>query len=282
MTEAGEDMQPLIKEGTDEVSKLGNDIEHFKVTAKHLNQIRETTQNDLGLNGIRSDGSARAGQLDLKTDQQIASEIGDHRMYMPGYITAVVGHGLAAPGYIAALVALLALANVFRSMDLLLLDKPSIPRAPLAPTTGRPAAAVMAPLVACFAIEALHQAWWSSVETIVSPITGIYLGYTIDATAVFMMGIAATGMVGLALSEGLLHPVGLSAVEVGLALSEGLLTATTPRALVLVGCFIVVGGLLCCIPWNGNLSATAYVFGSYACALGFFPLSNLALQAEID
>jgi len=33
-------------------------------------------------------------------------------MYMPGYVTAVVGHGLAAPGYIAALVALLALVNV--------------------------------------------------------------------------------------------------------------------------------------------------------------------------
>jgi hypothetical protein len=130
---------------------------------------------------------------------------------------------------------------VFRTMDQnhLLVDKPAIPRAQIAPT-GRPAAGLIAPLAVCFAIESLFQAWWSSVETLVSPITGIYLGYTIDATAVFMMGIAASGMVGL-------------------ALSEGLLTSTTPRFMAFAGCLLVVAGLLCCVPWFGHLSATSYV-----------------------
>ena len=53
-------------------------------------------------------------------------------------------------------------------------------------------------LLACVAVEKLFQLWLSTVETVVAPITGIYLGFTIDATAVFLMGIGASGVVGLA------------------------------------------------------------------------------------
>jgi hypothetical protein len=35
---------------------------------------------------------------DVETDQDIGDQIGDRELYLPGYLTALVGHGLKAPG----------------------------------------------------------------------------------------------------------------------------------------------------------------------------------------
>ncbi len=34
----------------------------------------------------------------VETDQDIGEQIGDSGLYIPGYLTALVGHGLKAPG----------------------------------------------------------------------------------------------------------------------------------------------------------------------------------------
>ena len=58
---------------------------------------------DLGMTGIHAGSDSHEGQEGLKTDEDMAREIGDKRMYMPQYVTAIVGHGTKAPGYLAAI-----------------------------------------------------------------------------------------------------------------------------------------------------------------------------------
>lgn len=216
------------------------------------------TSRDLGMGGIRGAGGGVEGRHSgIKTDAEIASEIGDHRMYMPQYLTAVVGHGLTAPGYLGALVTVCAGIAVWR----LLADVPAQPLVdplPIASLNPR-SLAQFSPMVACIVMETFVQVWLSSVWTIVAPITGIYLGFTIDATAVFMMGIAASGVVGVSLGEAMKkkYPI---------------------RGLMLYCSLTSMIGILLCIPWFGELSATQYALGCYLCAMGLYPLSSMATQ----
>ena len=99
--------------------------------------------------------------------------------------------------------------------------------------------------------------WCSGLVTFENVCQGIYLGFTIDATAVFMMGIGASGVVGMAL---------IPAVK----------RKCSTRALMYCAYAVGVLGLVLCIPWHGQLSAGQYAFGCYFCAMGFYPLSTMA------
>jgi len=220
------------------------------------------------MTGIHAGSDSGQGQEGLKTDEDMAREIGDKRMYMPQYVTAIVGHGTKAPGYLAALVSVGTAMFVWRewshitsyggSWDDIRAPIVTLPPSQLNPRLNKNLLQLK-PLVACVAMEALVQLWLSSVETITAPITGIYLGFTIDATAVFMMGIGASGVVGLALVPPLkkLHPT---------------------RSLIFGAYVVGFVGLVLCIPWGGQLTAGQYALGCYFAAMGFHPLSSISSQ----
>ena len=231
-------------------------------------QVGSVTQRDLGMAGIHAGSDSHEGQEGLKTDEDMAREIGDKRMYMPQYVTAIVGHGTKAPGYLAAIVCVGTGMFVWRewshitsyggTWDDIRAPIVTIPISQLNPRLNKNMMQLK-PLVACLAMEVLVQLWLSSVETIAAPITGIYLGFTIDATAVFMMGIGASGVVGMSL---------IPAVK----------RMHTTRTLMHYAYTVGLLGLVLCIPWFGQLSAGQYAFGCYFCAMGFYPLSTMAAQ----
>ena len=68
----------------------------LREVGRDLHKVGAATNHDLGLGRIR----VTAGDVSdaAETDRQIAERIGGHRMYMPAYLTAVVGHGYKAPG----------------------------------------------------------------------------------------------------------------------------------------------------------------------------------------
>jgi MFS family permease len=67
-----------------------------RAMGRDLHKVGAATHHDLGLGRIR----VTAGDVKdaAETDRQLAERIGGHRMYMPAYLTAVVGHGYKAPG----------------------------------------------------------------------------------------------------------------------------------------------------------------------------------------
>jgi len=247
------------------LTRLTKDAQQVGSNAYHVGDV---TEHELGMAGIEAGADSGEGQEGLKTDEEMANEIGDKRMYMPQYVTAIVGHGTKAPGYLAALVSVATAIFVWRewshltsyggSWDDIRAPIVTIPASQLNPRLNK-SLVQLRPLLACLAAEALVQLWQSSVETIMAPITGIYLGFTIDATAVFMMGIGASGVVALATVPPL----------------KKLLTV---RMLMLMAFGVALLGLLLCIPWSGQLSPAQYVTGSYFAAMGFYPLSALSSQ----
>ena len=94
------DMQDMSMPDMSEIRMPTSDEVHGAMTRLH----REA-EKDLGMSGIRTDAGGDGAQEGLRTDEDMAREIGDKRMYMPRYVTAIVGHGTRAPGYLAALAA---------------------------------------------------------------------------------------------------------------------------------------------------------------------------------
>ncbi|EKX37912.1 hypothetical protein GUITHDRAFT_115887 [Guillardia theta CCMP2712] len=240
-----------------------------KMTSE-LNKVGKLTQKDLGMGGFTKEEEIEeaGGQKGLKTDQDIANEIGDHRMYMPQYVTAIVGHGLQAPGFLGVLICSLAFAFVYHEWsyipsefprEKLQLPLPNLPLSSFNPRSNPRFLLHLTPIIACVAMELLFQTWLASVETIVAPITGIYLGFTIDATAVFMMGIFSAGVVGMAV----LQPMK---------------SHFSTRSLMILCILFAILGMLLCVPWFGQLSPWQYALGCYTCAFALFPASSMASE----
>jgi hypothetical protein len=267
---SGEELRRMVPSSDDVSVHVHGALKRIHQDALEVGQeaMQVDAMHDLGMSGIEPVPGAGSGQEGLKTDKEMAAEIGDTRMYMPQYVTAVVGHGTKAPGYLAALVAVGSAMFVWRewshvtsyggSWEDMRSPIVSMPLSQLNPRVNRNLPH-LAPTLALVSVEALTQLWHASVETIVAPITGIYLGFTIDATAVFLMGTGAFGVIGAAFVPVLKknHPV------------RTLMYATFATSAV---------GLLLCIPWFGQLSLVQYVLGCYMAALGFSMLSALACQ----
>ena len=266
------DMQDMSMPDMSEIRMPTSDEVHGAMTRLH----REA-EKDLGMSGIRTDAGGDGAQEGLRTDEDMAREIGDKRMYMPQYVTAIVGHGTKAPGYLAALAAVGAAMFVWRewshvtsygSWDDIRTPLATLPvfggggswaAVPVGGAKLTSQLVYLSPLLTCAAMEALVQLWLASVETIAAPITGIYLGFTIDATGVFMMGIGAAGVVGMAAVPALKPRAAMRSLVFG---SHALATA----------------GLVVCVPWFGQLTPAMYTGGSYITAVGCYMLSSLAGQ----
>jgi len=193
----------------------------------------------------------------VETDYQLGRDIGNQDFYLPGYWTALVSHGLAAPGYMAAVVNSFSIVWVwFRLQEGP--RKALSQSVPFAHLYSRSFSYFM-PLVACVALESLAQVALVSIETLVAPIVRIWGGFTCDAMAIFMMGLAASGVVGLALVD--------------------LLRRRTPvRRLIFLASSLVTLGFLICIPWLGNPRLLFYALGACLTFAALVPLSEMTSQ----
>jgi hypothetical protein len=193
---------------------------------------------------------------DVETDAQLEKSSGGDSYYLPSYFTAFVGHGLRAPGYLAALCSVVSAGFVWFN----LVEGPRkalTKRVPLAHLSPR-SLAYFYPLIACVALEFVAQTALVSIEVLVPPLLRMWRGWSCDAIAVFLIAVAASGVMGLALLEFLERRQPL-------------------RRLMFWASFLVLLGLAYCLPWNGlRLSAWQFGFGCCLCAFGFVPLSSMA------
>ena len=94
------------------------------------------------------------------TDDQIANKIGRH-LYMPSYLTDVVGHGMAAPAYMSALISLCTAVFVFRVLGAVEPCRVSITTMPMS-VTGTKGLRTLLPLSGLAVLELLAQVRWPS------------------------------------------------------------------------------------------------------------------------
>ena len=221
--------------------------------------VDEATQDladaEEALEGVQNASDVHGGD-DLETDAEIETKIGSHDYYLPAYFTAIVGHGLRAPGYLAAVASLLAAVYVW----VVLVEGPrKVPtrRVPLSHLSPH-SMAYFYPLIACVALEFVAQLALVGIEVMVPPLLRLWRGWSCDAIAVFMMCVAACGVVGLAVLDPLKKRQPL-------------------RRLLFWAALLVLVGFSQCIAWRGHgIGAWQYGLGCCLCALGFLPLSSIA------
>lgn len=195
------------------------------------------------------------GEEGVMTDTELKKSLGNRMWYLPGYLTELVGAGLTAPGYMAALLSTLTTVGVWFNLS----DGPRkaltqrVPIAHLSPTSLR----YFTPLVACVALESFTTIALVCFETLVAPMMRIWAGWSVDAVAVLMMAIAASGVVSLATLDLLRRHYPLRAL-----LKMALLTSLV--------------GLALCIPWEGHLVPSNFVVGCCLASFGAWTITSVS------
>uniref|UniRef100_A0A7S0MJY6 Major facilitator superfamily (MFS) profile domain-containing protein n=1 Tax=Cryptomonas curvata TaxID=233186 RepID=A0A7S0MJY6_9CRYP len=215
----------------------------------------------------------------VETDQDIGEQIGDSGLYIPGYLTALVGHGLKAPGYLGCFVSLAASIFTWRILE----EGPRkilTQRVPLVHLSPR-SLSYFLPLVsefylqtvlteistflhvqaACLALEGLAQICYVAFEVMVAQIIRLRGNWLVDATAVSMLFITAFGVVGLAVVEQLKKQYPLRHIMLGCV------------------CLVLIGNIYS-LPWSLRPSIFQYILGCSLSSAGFFPLSAIASQVR--
>ena len=249
------------------------DIDGFSSLRDHALEVLANGKKDPGAKGGGRDWgkNSTAGEnatssagwdVDDKvvTDDDIEWGMGlnGKQWYIPGYITAMVGKNyLRAPGYLGVLVSFTAVFFVSATLK----EGPRkylSQHVPLAQLNPR-ALSCFTPLSACVGLETAAQFCTVMMEMAVPAIVGMWMAWTTDAKAIYMMGLSCLGIIGYAVLE---------PFRVWFPL----------RHLMLGSVLVLAMGIVQAVSWDGKLNIGRYTLGLSLISIATAPLSTICTQ----